>query len=89
MNKITKANWERLAELATELEEGLNEFKEICRRSMSQQEYQQFKYRTLGHCEPAISTSQEWVVSSCDTLAEVVERLEDELEEKDTEEEQE
>ena len=71
--KISNENAERLGEIATEMAVLLDEYKNICRRAMEPQEYQQFKYRTLGHIEPVLNDDSEWVTkySSLDSLAKV------------------
>jgi len=71
---------ERLAEIADEINELVDEFKQICRRTFERQEYDQFKYRTLGHLEPAVNDNHEWMTkySSIDSLAKVAEKAVDE-----------
>ena len=72
---ISKEQAERLVELSRVILENLNEFKSICRETMERQEYEQFKYRTLGHIEPVVSEDHEWVTtySSIDSLEKVAE----------------
>jgi len=75
----------RLNEIAEEMATLLGEFKDICRHSMSSNEYQQFKYRTLGHLEPGISDDHEWMTeySSIDSLVKVAENARDDIEDVD------
>lgn len=74
---LSQAN--RAAEIAQEIADLLGEFKQIARDTMTASEYQQFKYRTLGHIEPAVSKETEWVTrySSLDSLEEVAENMMD------------
>ena len=71
--KINQENAKRLKEIAESLIEQLDEFKHICRNSMSSSEYQQFKYRCLGNLEPGLREDSEWVTrySSIDSLEKV------------------
>lgn len=64
---------DRLVEIARKMSELLGEFKEICRDNMERNEYEQFKYRTLGHLEPALNEETEWYTrySSIDSLEKV------------------
>lgn len=84
---ISQENAERLQELFEEINERVNEFKHICRQSMSNGEYEQFRYRTLGNLEPAIALDQPWVTtySSIDCLEEVAQKALDSVEEVDEE----
>ena len=70
---ITSESAERLQELVQIMQESLDEFKHICKTAMTSSEYQQFKYRTLGHIEPALFEDSEWVTSysSIDSLEKV------------------
>ena len=58
----------------------LAEFKALAREVMPPQRYDQFKYRTLGHLEPAILEESEWVTrySSITSLEAVAQDLADE-----------
>ena len=68
--EINQDNADRLQELFEEIHERVEEFKSICKRAMRPNEYEQFRYRTLGHLEPAIALDQPWVTtySSIDCL---------------------
>jgi hypothetical protein len=70
---VTQEQANRLVELREEIQERLGEFKQICRETMHKSEYDQFKYRTLGHIEPVVSEETEWVTrySSTDSLESV------------------
>jgi hypothetical protein len=70
---VTQKQADRLVELHQEIQERLDEFKQICRKVMPPREYDQFKYRTLGHIEPVVSEGTEWVTrySSLDSLQEI------------------
>ena len=74
---ITKEKVERLQKLQEQIHEDLDEFKQICLDSMNCNKYNQFKYRTLGHIEPAVSEDTEWFTkySSIDSLEKVVGEL--------------
>lgn len=74
---ITAEEAERLQEIAREVAELVDEFKGICRRCMSGPDYEHFKYRTLGHLEPAITEEHEWATrySSIDPLETVANNL--------------
>jgi hypothetical protein len=79
--KISKDNAERLRQIALDMVELLSEFKQIARSSMSSHEYEQFKYRTLGHLEPGLIEDSEWVTSysAIDSLEKVAENAGEEL----------
>ncbi len=72
---------ERLVEIVSEMSELLSEFKRICRENMHRSEYDQFKYRTLGHLEPALNEDTEWYTrySSIDSLEKVAQEALDEV----------
>jgi hypothetical protein len=72
---------ERLVEIASEMSELLSEFKRICRENMHSSEYDQFKYRTLGHLEPALNEETEWYTrySSIDSLEKVAQNAVEEV----------
>jgi hypothetical protein len=78
---INKEDAERLGEIVKEINERLDEFKHICRTSMSANEYQQFKYRTLGHIEPAVMKETEWITrySSIDSLEQIAENASEDI----------
>lgn len=78
---ISKDDADRLGEIATEMLKLLNEFKTICHQAMSLGEYQQFKYRTLGHLEPGLTDESEWITtySSIDPLNKVAEKAAEEI----------
>lgn len=88
---ISVEDAERLKEIAQEMAELLGEFKDICRANMSRNDYDQFKYRTLGNVEPGISEEHDWVTkySSIDSLEKVAENLYDIAEDEENEEEEE
>ena len=76
---ITSEDAAELQRLAREIAERVTEFKHICRKAMSQNEYQRFKYRTLGHLEPAVIEGSEWMgVGSMDSLEKVADKAVDE-----------
>lgn len=79
---------ERLQEIVAEMTELLNEFKQICRQNMEPNQYQDFKYRTLGHIEPALMEETEWVTtySSIESLEKVAQSFSDEAEDNNEEE---
>jgi hypothetical protein len=80
---------EKLLDCIQNIQENLEVFKKICRDIMSPEEYNQFKYRTLGHIEPVVYEDSEWSTkyASLDSLEEVAERFNfDESEEDDNEE---
>lgn len=70
---IDKENADRLQEIVQEMSKLLGEFKSICKDKMTREEYNLFKYRTLGHIEPALLEESEWVTqySSIDSLEEI------------------
>lgn len=77
MNEITKTQAARLVEISNEINQMLEEFKGICRRTMNPVQYDQFKYRTLGHLEPALIEDSEWYTkySSIDSLEKVANNI--------------
>ncbi len=85
---ISSDQAERLTELHREIHDRVEEFKQICRETMETREYQQFKYRTLGHLEPGVSEDTEWVTkySSIDSLEKVAEKAMDSVESDEDEE---
>ena len=90
---IDKETASRLQEITGDMSNLLDEFKSICRRAMTSEEYRLFKYRTLGHIEPGLLENSEWVTtySSIDSLEEVANKAADqsfEEEEEDEEEEE-
>ena len=88
---ITQAQADELKEIVEQMKEGLENFKAICRRTMSASEYQMFKYRTLGHLEPGLVEDSEWVTtySSIDSLEKVANEIAGDQPEDDEEEEEE
>ena len=70
---MTTETADRMVEIVGEMTDLLSEFKQICRESMTRREYEQFKYRTLGHIEPALMEDTEWYTrySSIDSLEKV------------------
>ena len=86
---IDLENAQRLNELVGEIAERMDEFKQICRTAMSSNEYQQFKYRTLGHLEPGLLNDSEWITSysAIDSLEKVAENALEEAEGDEDEEE--
>jgi hypothetical protein len=77
---ITPEQGKRAQEIAQEMAELLAEFKALARTVMEPAQYNQFKYRTLGHLEPGLLEESEWVTrySSLDSLEEVARNLADE-----------
>lgn len=90
MNEITKAQATRLVEISNEMNQMLEEFKRICRNTMYPAQYDQFKYRTLGHLEPALFEDSEWYAkySSIDSLEKVANNLMEEVNEDDSDEDE-
>ena len=91
---IDKESAERLKEITEEIIDLLGEFKHTVRNAMTSEEYNRFKYRTLGHLEPGLMEDSEWVTtySSIDSLESVAQDAldsaeKDEDEDEDTEEE--
>lgn len=60
---ISSDDARRLQQIQSEMVELLNEFKDICRSAMTPNEYQQFRYTTLGHLEPSLMDETEWVTT--------------------------
>ena len=71
---ISKENAERLGEIANEMIELLNEYRNICRNGMTPSEYERFRYNTLAHLEPGLTQENTWVngnnVQGLDLIAE-------------------
>ena len=61
---IAAADAERLKEIAGEMAELLNEFKNIVRGAMTSGEHERFRYNTLAHLEPGLHSEHTWVVGS-------------------------
>jgi hypothetical protein len=78
----------QLLEIQQRIMNDVQEFKQICKELMSKSEYEQFKYRTLGHLEPAISEDTIWATkySSIDSLEKVALRFGEEEEEDEQDE---
>lgn len=85
--KISLSNAERLQEIAEEMVELLNEYKEIAKRAMTPPEWERFRYNTLAHLEPGLQQDNNWVTNSSvkglDTVAETA--IEESDEEEDPE----
>lgn len=86
--KINNYDAERLQELYITIAESLEEFKSICRGAMTKTEYEQFRYKCLGNCEPAISGDSEWFTgySAITTLEKIAQDAQDEAVDEDDEE---
>jgi hypothetical protein len=70
----------RLHEITEEMQELLQEFKDICKKKMTQNRYELFKYRTLGHIEPVISKENDWLPDmGIDSLEEVADNYDEDL----------
>lgn len=80
---------EKLLDCIENIQKNLGAFKKICRDIMSPEEYNHFKYRTLGHIEPVVYEDSEWYnrYSSLDSLPEVAEKFnfDGDMEDKDDE----
>lgn len=87
---ITAEKAKRLVEIAQEMASLLDEFKRICRNSMTSNEYEQFKYRCLGNLEPGLIEDSEWFIkySSIDSLESIANNALDDAESDDFEAEQ-
>lgn len=79
--KINQEEADRLKEIHQKVAELVEEFKQICRTTMTRPEYDQFKYRCLGNLEPGINNETDWVTtySSIDSLEKIAERAADEV----------
>lgn len=56
----------------------LDEFKRRARQHLSSSQYEMFKYRCLGHCEPVLKEENEWLPDyNIDTLMSWAEKIED------------
>jgi len=75
---IRKDDANRLRELYEKISDEIEEFKDICRRSMTRHEYDRFKYANLGHLEPTINHEHGWCIDkhAIDPLEKVVEQAE-------------
>lgn len=85
---IDSSDARRAETIVDEILELVQEFKKIAKGAMSASEYEQFRYRTLGHLEPALTTETEWFTSrydSRDPLSKIVERMVDESGDSDEE----
>ncbi len=78
---ITEEQGRRAMEISEEMIALLDEFKKLAKSVMTDSEYQNFKYNTLGHLEPGLITDHAWFTgrgSSIKSIQYVAEDMADE-----------
>lgn len=78
---VSTDEYQEIRENFHDIVEKVNEIKEFFRSVLSNEDYDQFKYRCLGNLEPGLQEETEWVTrySSITSLEEYINRLSEEV----------